>query len=1282
MLVSESGGSGGTGGLVVIGTSPTTKEVLVRDTSTGNLSWKPGTDQQIAEATGVINSGESYNKPYQDPSLTKAPTTSTGLSGSSTTNKPAYEMIGGQFYYNPDNTAGLSNISNMPVNPNYQAPSLTRTGGHEVTEPDLTPVTGGGSGGSGGGSLVGSAETIPAYELIDGKFYYNPDNTAGIANINNMPVNPGKTSLTKYTPTPVQAAPATEEITPAVQEAAVAKLQKYEVAAGAYNINKFLAEAENKDQAIQTLREAGFSQEVIAKAQGAAEELKTFEADEEKRKAAEIELKEYSDGSGNYNINEYLLEAKSPGHALQVLRDAGFTQDQIKAATMENLRLANEARQKVQDEHSLLGTVKYSANMVAEMVIPGLSTVRNWDNLSGWEKVIYPALDVVTLVPVVGLAAKGVGAGVRSVSAGAKIAALGGREAVQLAAKDAATSLSQAYVKREAQKALLEATIDGVKMTENIGMKKVYQNAAKAAGKDLALMDKQIAGLEKNVTTLNKLAGQAKTIEASETAGAKLTRVTERVEKGVTSKRAEVINKAGAVGISGVTTYSTVANWNELTPTQRAAGVALAMLPVGGFGKARNLAENALDPSKIPAKAIVPRTLSKRVEAGKVEVFNPTGDNTLRLKFSDASVIKDGDYQAARKVAQDIMDQATKGEKIAKGNLAGQEVKLKGTGFQETVSQGGHTAVSGSPTGEVFKQGTGAFGVKTNLEKYLEKVNQKLDKPIEITSKKYKAPNPETGALEDVTVTTKSSPGVTVRGSEGGLYLGPGLHTRFVRQSAAGIKGGISSGVILGYPDIEKLPRSVAKKALAGNEMREAAIKYFDGAQGSGQVVEGFKKFGRIVELENVATNGSQIKRVQNLRSRLADKLKAGSGEYYTRDSGGRVELFQMYLEGGRSTPYTLKEIYTLKGNALRNSLVDLGVGLKNKVKDLGKRKASVKETDITTKEEMVADAFTKIDQDAKAGRIPKDRVQDLKREAIDEIRYKESARPRFSGMAERRVGTRPDQAYDYETLRSGDERYINEDLTRPAAETRTRTGGEVLTRSERTAEPARSAERTGTERPANERAPESRTQEERPTNERTEPERPGPERNQPERPETERPPRERPERPEETKQPPIRPEPPRTMARPGEPNTEGGKPIGKLDLPDIKIEPADRLEYPKGTKAWRQGIGWWVWKPPYQEKDREFVLSKPHGAEISVDAKTAIGTVQSFGGNAPIDNSFDMGIVDVKLKDPPVRPNKVKGRRALKFTRDPEDVYKGKSGSKRIGPYHYKGGALSRKKL
>ena len=96
----------------------------------------------------------------------------------------------------------------------------------------------------------------------------------------------------------------------------------------------------------------------------------------------------------------------------------------------------------------------------------------------------------------------------------------------------------------------------------------------------------------------------------------------------------------------------------------------------------------------------------------------------------------------------------------AKVEYAGHEVTLKGTDFQKTV--GGNVSFSGTPMGEIFKEGTGAFGTKTRLESYLTKVNTALDtdKPITIEAK-YKVKNPTTGEMEEKTVATNVTPGVT-----------------------------------------------------------------------------------------------------------------------------------------------------------------------------------------------------------------------------------------------------------------------------------------------------------------------------------------------------------------------------------------------------------------------------------------------------------------------------------------------------------------------------------------
>jgi hypothetical protein len=126
--------------------------------------------------------------------------------------------------------------------------------------------------------------------------------------------------------------------------------------------------------------------------------------------------------------------------------------------------------------------------------------------------------------------------------------------------------------------------------------------------------------------------------------------------------------------------------------------------------------------------------------------------------------------------------------------------------------------------------------------------------------------------------------------------------------------------------------------------------------------------------------------------------------------------------------------------------------------------------------------------------------------------------------------------------------------------------------------------------------------------------------------------------------------------------------------------------EWPKGTVAWKQGIGWWTFSPPYNRpRDREFVLTKPQGVIIAADAKSAIGTIQAVGGTAPIDYKFDMGVVDVYLKDPPRKPARDTGRKAIKFKRDRDQTFgtgTGKSKSRKVGAYYYSDGAVSRKPI
>lgn len=154
------------------------------------------------------------------------------------------------------------------------------------------------------------------------------------------------------------------------------------------------------------------------------------------------------------------------------------------------------------------------------------------------------------------------------------------------------------------------------------------------------------------------------------------------------------------------------------------------------------------------------------------------------------------------------------------------------------------------------------------------------------------------------------------------------------------------------------------------------------------------------MEFENVITNGSQLERVQNLRSKLADNLHLNKGEYYTRDPQGKIELFNMYLEGGKATPYTLKQLYQLKGLALQNSLEDLFFGLEKRIDDLKQGKLiSHKEVDVITKEEQLAKAFNDIDETVKKNGMSNVEAKRLKNEIISEYRSRMEYTPNRTAL-------------------------------------------------------------------------------------------------------------------------------------------------------------------------------------------------------------------------------------------------------------------------------------------
>jgi len=127
--------------------------------------------------------------------------------------------------------------------------------------------------------------------------------------------------------------------------------------------------------------------------------------------------------------------------------------------------------------------------------------------------------------------------------------------------------------------------------------------------------------------------------------------------------------------------------------------------------------------------------------------------------------------------------------------------------------------------GEFGKEGTGAYGLKTNLEKYLQEANAKYGTNIEIVGKPLKVGDTE------IEVKTISTPGLTVKGEEGGLYTGAAFYNRFAHMaaSAGAGKGKLSAGYLIGTPGITTLPKQLKKVDI--DKRLETAKKYYDGSK-------------------------------------------------------------------------------------------------------------------------------------------------------------------------------------------------------------------------------------------------------------------------------------------------------------------------------------------------------------------------------------------------------------------------------------------------------------------
>lgn len=948
-----------------------------------------------------------------------------------------------------------------------------------------------------------------------------------------------------------------------------------------YNLSNYLRD---NPEDISKLVAAGFSNEDISNAitlKSVQKDIADIKAKQKKYDDLPLTEKIATILGTKISSEDFLKETLSFGGA----KTKAFDQDQIE---LEYLEAKQEALQSGADlnvskneyTNQVLQKQATAAELGMQFVPFEYARPERWQELQTWEKIVYPALDVVTLIPVIGLAGKAASAGIKAVSTGAKLASLGGKQAVEFAAKDAITQLTKAGEKRAAQQALYNKAVSMAEKATDSTTKNVLKKAVSAAEKDLQIVNKEYNQIAKNAEMLASM--NQKAAEVISKSGATAYKAVTAVER-VGTKAGLKTEALGNILQSGAVSKVTVENWNDLNPAQRAAGIAMAILPTGIAGKTLNVVENIVDIRKIPLKAISERAISSKEMAGKL--FLKEKGKTTRLSIDE----KLGSAEEARIVVASLIRQVVEeGKSVAKAQYGTKEIKYRATGLQQTL---GPTLGHGTPAGEILKEGTGAFGKKTNLEKYLEHVNSKLPENQKIIIKAGE-------------ISTETTPGVKVVGKEGGRYLAPAVPYGFAEKSAFGSGGKIRAIELLSIPEIKKLPKSIADKNI--KEMEKSAIKMFDGSQNLTGVVEGFKQYRKAIEFENVHTSGSHETRVKNWYSKLADKLHLNQGDYYTRDKNGRIEIFQMYADGGRMTPYTLKEIYQLKGNALKNSLEDIFIGLGNKLDELRSGKPK---TPSITKEEQINGAFNKLDDAQRRGLLKPDEVSNAKREIMEQFRKNEIPVSKRE-MVRQQIQTEYSRNYS-----QGKERIVP--LDRIATERR-ETAREVPRDSVRIVgrEPVRELPReTIREQPR----PETR-------------ELPREDIRQQPRDSIRQIPRETPRE--------IPREQPREQPRGIHRETPRERPdtdTEKITTTIPVIGKGGEIKYltdpeKKGLVAWKQGFIYIAIYPPYDETQTLYSREPIEGVKYEKDVGSAARSLISKGGKIPPHIYKDMGIVDITI--------------------------------------------------
>lgn len=122
-------------------------------------------------------------------------------------------------------------------------------------------------------------------------------------------------------------------------------------------------------------------------------------------------LEPYKDKNGIYDITKYLADVKNMKGSDLILKNAGFSEDDIKTAQYQSkLNVGQQIWQGMTPWEETRGekvSLGGATIMAAELLVPGVYTARHWNDMSVGEKSLAIAIDAVSLIPLAGAASRG-----------------------------------------------------------------------------------------------------------------------------------------------------------------------------------------------------------------------------------------------------------------------------------------------------------------------------------------------------------------------------------------------------------------------------------------------------------------------------------------------------------------------------------------------------------------------------------------------------------------------------------------------------------------------------------------------------------------------------------------------------------------------------------------------------------------------------------------------------------------------------------------------------------